>query len=378
MIFRCEKMNIAILSWILDIQRTGINNYLYNLVMAMIEDGKSRDISLIHFQKSNDDIYKEVNDVIIGSSRGKIVNPFSLSKSLKTNEIDVLHLPSHMFPQVSPFYINTNVKKVLTIHDLIPLLYCKKLPFHYKFWTSTLKIIKNRPDSIITDSMNTKKDLINFLKIPEEKITVIPLAHNKNYKPLKNKSIIKKELELKYSIHLPFILYVGSIEVRKNILLLFKSFYKLLKKGVKSNLVLIGSPGYGFEDMVKTVNELGLSKNVFFLGYVPDQDMVKFYNTAELFVFPSFYEGFGLPPLEAMACGCPVITSNTSSLPEVVGNAGFTLDPNDYNAFAESMYQVLTNESLKTEMTKKSLKRAKLFSWENTAKETWQVYEDVL
>jgi len=147
--------------------------------------------------------------------------------------------------------------------------------------------------------------------------------------------------------------------------------------GVKSKLILIGSLGYGSEEILKTVEELGLSKHVIFLGYVPDQDLIKFYNTADLFVFPSLYEGFGLPPLEAMACGCPVITSNTSSLPEVVGNAGFTLDPVDYDSFAEAMYQILTSETLKNEMRDKSLERAKMFTWDKTASETWKVYEQV-
>lgn len=370
-------MNIGMLSWILDIQRTGINNYLYNVVNAMVRTDQSRNISLIHYQKSDDTIYQKVNDVVINSLPFNIANPLSLSRSLKDNKIDVLHLPSHMFPQISPFFINKDVKKILTVHDLIPILFAEKLPFFYKFWGPTLKLIKNRPDCIITDSVNTQKDLINYLKIPEEKIKVIPLAPNKNFKFIKNKSPIQEELELKYNIPSSFILYAGSVEIRKNIPFLIKSYYKLLKSGVKSKLILIGSLGYGSEEILKTVEDLGLSKQVIFLGYVPDQDLIKFYNTADLFVFPSLYEGFGLPPLEAMACGCPVITSNTSSLPEVVGNAGFTLDPVDYDSFAEAMYQILTSETLKNEMRDKSLERSKIFTWDKTASETWKVYEQV-
>ncbi len=370
-------MNIGMLSWILDIQRTGINNYLYNIVTAMVEADKSRNISLIHYQKSDDVIYQKVNDVVINSFPHNIANPLSLSRSLKDSKIDVFHLPSHMFPQVSPFFTNKNVKKILTVHDLIPILFGKKLPFFYKFWGPTLKLIKNRPDCIITDSVNTQRDLINYLKIPEEKIKVIPLAPGKNFKFIKDKSIIMEELELKYNISSPFVLYAGSVELRKNILLLIKSFYQLLKRGVESKLVLIGSLGYGSEEILKTVESLGLSKHVIFAGYVPDQDLIKFYNAADVFVFPSLYEGFGLPPLEAMACGSPVITSNTSSLPEVVGDAGFTLNPDDCNAFADSMHQILTNEDLRNKMRDKSLKRAAMFTWEKTASETWKVYEQV-
>ena len=368
---------IGFLSWILDIQRTGINNYLYNLVNEMKSADSTREISLIHFKKSNDPIYKKVNDIVINSFPYNTINPLSLSRSIKELELDVLHLPSHMFPQVSPFYMNNDVKKVLTVHDLIPFIITEKLPFFYKFWVSTLKLIKNRPDFIITDSKNSKKDLIHYLKIPEEKIRVINLAPNKNFRFLINQSDVKDELKHRYYIDFPFLLYVGHVEIRKNITFLIRSYNQLLKKGINSKLVIIGKPGYGFEEISQTVESLGISQHVIFLGYVPDDDMVKFYNAAELFVFPSLYEGFGLPPLEAMACGSPVITSNTSSLPEVVGNAGFTLDPTDIHAFADAMYEILTNDSLRTEMHIKSLKQAKKFSWEKTADETWKLYDEI-
>ncbi len=370
-------MKIGFLSWILDVQRTGINNYLYNLVNEMNRADSTREISLIHFKKSNDPIYKKVNDIVINSFPYNTINPLSLSRSIKELELDVFHLPSHMFPQVSPFYMNKDVKKVLTVHDLIPFIFTEKLPFFYRFWASTLKLIKNRTDFLITDSFNSKNDLIHYLQIPEEKIKVINLAPDKNFKFLKNQSEIKDELKSKYNINFPFILYVGHVEIRKNIPVLIKSFNQLLKKGITSKLILIGKPGHGFDEISQTVASLGISQHVIFLGYVPDEDMVKFYNAAELFVFPSLYEGFGLPPLEAMACGSPVITSNTSSLPEVVGNAGFTLDPTDINSFADAMYEILTNDSLRTDMHIKSLKQAKKFSWEKTAEETWKVYEEI-
>lgn len=370
-------MKIAFLSWILDRERTGIDNYLYNIIMEMIKSDNSRDISLIHYQKSDSIIYKKVNDVIIDSLPYSIENPISLAKSLKEEKIDVFHLPSHMALQISPFFIKSNVKKVLTIHDLIPLLFKEKLPFFYKFWGPSLKLVKNRPDCIITDSFNTRNDLINYLQIPEKKIKVIPLAPNKDFKFIKDKSQIMAELEVKYEISTPFILYVGTVELRKNIPLLIKSFYRLLKKGIETKLVLIGKLGYGFKEISQKVESLGLSQHVIFLGYVPEGDLIKFYNAADLFVFPSLYEGFGLPPLEAMACGSPVVSSNTSSLPEVIGDAGITLDPDDCGGFTEAMYQILVSESLKDEMREKSLKRAKQFSWEKTARETWRVYEEV-
>ena len=120
-----------------------------------------------------------------------------------------------------------------------------------------------------------------------------------------------------------------------------------------------------------------LRNDAIFTGYVADEDMVKFYNLADIFILPSLYEGFGLPVIEAMACGCPVIASNSSSLPEVVGNAGVLIDPNDYRPWVDPIYEILTNDGFKQKLIKKGLKRSKTFSWEKTSKETWQVYEDV-
>ncbi len=371
-------MRMGILSWILDRNRSGIDNYLYNITLEMIKAGNAEKISLIHFKKSNDEIYSKVNDVIIRSLPYKMINPISLSNAVKENNIEVLHLPSHMMPQISPYFLNSNIKTVLTIHDLIPFLFPDKLPFFYKIWALTLKFIKNRPDHIITDSENTKIDLINHLRIPEDKIKVIYLAPDKHFKLIKNKDNLKRELKIKYKIESPFILFVGTVELRKNIPLLINSFYKLLNKGIKIKLVLIGIHGYGFNEILNIIKKLGISKDVLLLGYVPTEDLIKFYNAADLFVFPSLYEGFGLPPLEAMACGCPVITSNTSSLPEVVGDAGIMVDPYNSTDLTDKMYRILTNESLRNDLSNKSLNQAKKFSWKKTAKETWKIYEKVL
>lgn len=375
-------MKIGLLSWILDRQRTGIDTYLYNIVMEMINQDHADKISLIHYKKSDDIIYSMVNDVIVDSIYFNpvipIINPIKLSNAIKETGIDVLHLPSHMVLQINPFLINSDVKKILTIHDLIPIIFSKNLPLLYKLWGPSLKLIKNRTDQIITDSKNSKNDCIKYLGIPEDKIDVIYLGPDKQFKPLKNKDTIREDLKNKYDIDTRFILYVGTVELRKNIQLLIKSFYKLLNKGLKIKLVLIGNLGHGFKEISDIINDLDISKEVIFLGYVPMDDLIKFYNATDLFVFPSFYEGFGLPPLEAMACGCPVITSNTSSLPEVVGDAGIMVDPHDIDDLTDKIYQIMTDEGLRADLGRKCLDRAKLFSWADTANETWKVYEKVL
>ena len=141
---------------------------------------------------------------------------------------------------------------------------------------------------------------------------------------------------------------------------------------------MVGGKGWKYTKIFDLIEELNLKNEVIFTDYVSDEYLVKIYNAADLFVYPSLYEGFGLPPLEAMACACPVITSNTSSLPEVVGDAGIMIDPNDVDSLTESMLKILTDNQLREEMSRKSLERAKMFSWKKTARETWKVYEDVL
>jgi len=156
---------------------------------------------------------------------------------------------------------------------------------------------------------------------------------------------------------------------------LIKIFYKLKKKGFKHKLVIFSMRGFGYKKAKEMVYELGLQNECYFKGYVPEDALVKLYNTADVYVRLAGYEGFGLPPLEAMACGCPVVATNVGSLPEVIGEAGILKDLNDTEGLTEAIYEVLTNEGLRQDMIKKGLKRAKMFSWEKTAKETVKVYE---
>lgn len=218
-------------------------------------------------------------------------------------------------------------------------------------------------------------DIIRYFKIPENKIKVIYLGVDEDYKPLSETEI--RKVRQKYHLNYPFILYVGSLISHKNIPTLIKAFYKLKKYGLPHKLVITGKRGWKYKNIFEIISKLNLQKDVVFTGYVQREDLPALYNAADLFVYPSLYEGFGLPPLEAMACGTPVITSNTSSLPEVVGNAGIMVDPYDIDGLAKAMYEVLTNEGLRAELRKRGLERAKMFSWKKTAEETLNVYKGI-
>ncbi len=370
-------MRLGIFPWALDRERTGIENYLHSLITNMIKMGKSSEIYLINHKKTDDPLCELTNEIVLLNLPKIFKSPIGLPYAIKKANLDLFHAPAHYFSQITPYYLNFSVRKVLTIHDLIPIT-CPATT-NLKFWKLTLDIIKTRVNVVIADSHQTKRDCIKYLGIPEEKIRVIYLAADQIFKVDKtNKEKFQYYLEIKHGIKFPFILGVGTLEKRKNIPNILRAFYILKKAGINHKLVIVGKNAWNSKKIFNIVKELDLNRDVIFTGYVENEDLVKLYNTADLFVYPSLYEGFGLPPVEAMSCGCPVITSNTTSLPEVVGNAGIKVDPHDYKALANEMYRILTNDDFKTELSEKGLKRAQLFSWEKTARETWKVYEEVL
>lgn len=328
-------------------------------------------LSLINYQRNNP---FELDEILIP-------NHFSILKTylwypylvinLKSCNLDLIHNPAQI-----PTIFKFKQKNVVTVHDIITLIYPEKHPFKrqllYKFLLP--RTLKNA-DKIITVSEHTKNDLIKYFHISGEKIKVIHNGVSQKFKPLNDTQI--SEVKNKYNLDFPFILYVGTLEPRKNIPALIQAFKLLDKQNLPHKLVIAGKKGWKYREIFEMIEELNLSEDVVFTGYVPDNDLPALYNASDLFVYPSIYEGFGLPPLEAMACGTPVITSDTSSLPEVVGNAGITIDPKDVNLLSTMMYEVLTNDSLKQEMINKGLNRAKLFSWELCAVETLKLYEEL-
>ncbi|KAF5086885.1 D-inositol-3-phosphate glycosyltransferase [anaerobic digester metagenome] len=265
-------------------------------------------------------------------------------------------------------------RAVVTCYDIIPWAYDKD---RSRLWKDIMVGLKNA-DRIITISEFSKNELIKYLNYPEENIHIAtPAVDHEVYFKNRDKSIIKR---LNIPLEGKFVLYVGSETPRQNLDLLLKAFARLKKRLPDVKLLKIGDPqSFGArEKLLNMIRDLGLENDVIFVGYVPEKDIPKWYNASDLLVYPCRYAGFGLPPLEAMACGTPVITANTSSLPEVVGDAGVMVDPDDDTTLADEMYRVLTDDSLKEEMMKKSLERAKLFQWDDAAKKTFKVYEEII
>ena len=288
----------------------------------------------------------------------------------------IVHLPNQHFARYALFL---NRPFIVTVHDLV------RCCFNFTPITISQRILLNldikyikRASHIIAVSENTKSDLVKYLNIPERKISVIYNGVDHNiFKPYKPYQMRPYHAILR---HKPYILYVGSERRRKNLSGLFEAFAMLRQEFPELKLVKVGGPGHSRQlrsEMLKKLSSLGISENVTFVDYISELELAYYYSSATLLAYPSLYEGFGLPPLEAMACGCPVVTANTSSLPEVVGEAGIMVNPYDTRSLVQAMRRVLTDDKLRDNMVRKGLEQSKKFSWEKTAELTLQVYNKI-
>jgi glycosyltransferase involved in cell wall biosynthesis len=264
-------------------------------------------------------------------------------------------------------------RSIVTCYDLIPWAYENN---HSRIWKNNMAGLK-KANIIMTISEFSRDEIVKYLNYPKERIYIVSAAVDHDlYQKRRDKSILAKlNLPLDYK----YILYVGSETPRQNLKFLLKAFNKLKKKLPNVKLLKIGEPqSYGArKKLLNSINDMGLQNDVIFIGYVLEEELPKWYNASDLLVYPCLYAGFGLPPLEAMACGTPVITSNTSSLPEVVDDAGIMVDPYNVNSMSLNMYEILTNEGLQTDLMRKGIKRAKLFNWDKSARETFEVYDSI-
>jgi len=295
-----------------------------------------------------------------------------LPSLLRIYHVDVFHGTNYCVPVFAP------CPTVVTIHDLS--LYTQSHT-HEKVNVNRGKrrmpIMARRARLIIAPSEWTRREIVEQLRISPEKIRVVYEAAREGMKPMPP-HLCQSALD-KYQIRRPYLLYVGTIEPRKNLLTLIRAYDELLRTTTRRpQLALCGRRGWLCDEVFKMVEDLKLQDQIRFTGYVDDADLPALYSAAEAFVYPSFYEGFGLPPLEAMACAAPVITSDVSSLPEVVGKAGLTHAPNDSRALTEAMAKLLGDETAREHFRREGLKQAAKFSWERAARETQSIYNEVL
>jgi len=307
---------------------------------------------------------------------------FNRGDSLAKN-VDIVH-----YPYFEPFFLTLPVfsknKKIVTVHDLTPLVF----PSHFKpgirgnlKWQVQKLALKNAK-AIITDSESSKRDVIKYAGINSEKIKVVYLAAGEEFKVIQNSEFRIQNLRKKYSLPEKFILYVGDATWNKNLPRLIEAVSQ-----INTPLVMVGKALIDKEidtqnrwnkDLVRVQEVASQNKNIFRLGFVSSKDLVALYNAATLFVMPSVYEGFGLPILEAMSCGCPVVASRGGSLAEVMGEAGKYVDPYDVESIAKGISEVLNSSDLQKDLSQKGIIQAKKFTWRKTADETMGVYKSLI
>jgi glycosyltransferase involved in cell wall biosynthesis len=290
---------------------------------------------------------------------------------LRISPFDVFHGTNYCIPVFAP------CPTVVTIHDLSLFTQAHTHEdANVKRGKRRIPVMAHRATLIIAPSEWTRREITQHLKIKDHKLRVIPEAARPHMRPQREDEV-QPVLE-KHGIRGPFLLYVGTIEPRKNLLTLIRAYDDLIRSTEhRPQLVLAGGRGWLFDEVFNLVEELRLQDQVKFTVYVADADLPALYSAAEAFVYPSLYEGFGLPPLEAMACGAPVITSNVTSLPEVVGTAGLTHAPEDARALSQAMVKLLNDIQMREHFKRAGLERAQQFSWERAARATQAVYDEV-
>ncbi len=286
--------------------------------------------------------------------------------------LDVVHDPTGAMP-----LLLTSAARVVTIHDAIPYVFphtsTRLDRFIYHRW---LPVAVRAAGAVITDSRSAREDIMTHLPVSAERVTATPLAADRRFRPLDATEF--GPVLRRYGVAQPYILYVGALEPRKNLPRLLEAYARLRRRSARWRLVIVGARKWRSSPIFDAVQALALEPHLIFTGFVEDEHLPALYAGADLFAFPSLYEGFGLPVLEAMACGAPVVTSNTSSLPEVAGEAAVLVDPTNIEQIAEAMWLVLSQPALAAALREKGLARAAQFTWERTARETMAIYARVM
>ena len=287
---------------------------------------------------------------------------------------DVYHAPHYVLPA------GVRCRSVVTIHDCIHLMFPQYLPNRaaYAYARASMWAAARRSDRILTVSEASKRDILHYFNVQPEKIVVVYNAIDEHFRVTPAEEDVARVRE-RYQLDHQFVLYVGNIKPHKNLVRLIEAFAELRRTGFDEvKLLIIGDQISKLPALRRAVHGHKLHKHVRFLGYVSDQTLGVLYRLASAFVFPSLYEGFGLPPLEAMASGTPVVISNVSSLPEVAGDAAVLVDPYDVESIVDGMRRILSDPTLAAELRRKGVERAREFSWERSVAKTRQVYQQVV
>jgi alpha-1,3-rhamnosyl/mannosyltransferase len=361
----------------------GIGRYVVNLARALVALEHPHTLILLYnpaLPNTRYDLREFAN-----SSQVEMVSttarPFSLAEQFQLPRLaqqlrlDVLHSPYYIKP-----YGTLPCPSIVTVYDLIARLFPHVVSWRGRaLFNLTMRLTLRTSDRVLTISRSAHNDLVQYMGVARERITITPLAADQRFRPQPAERI--EEVRTYYNLPPRYVLYLGSNKPHKNLERLICAWERFSQEyrphAALPGLVLAGHYDPHYPAVQQMVRERRLGRSIVFVPDVAEEDMPALYSGAELFVFPSLYEGFGLPPLEAMACGAPVLCSSSSSLPEVVGDAALMVNPYDVTALAEGLRQLLSQATLRAHLREAGLRRARAFSWERTARATLAVYEDV-
>jgi glycosyltransferase involved in cell wall biosynthesis len=355
----------------------GIGTYIRNLLKGLARVDQATEYVVLCRPADVDPIGELGGNFrpVIETSR-----PYSVSEQLRIpvslvrERVHLLHEPHYVLPPA------TRCRSVVTIHDCIHLMFPQYLPgaLAHVYARASMWSAVRKADRVLTVSEASKRDILRFFDIPRDKVEVIYNAIDERFLEAPDEERMDL-IRQRYQLQHPFLLYVGNIKPHKNLERLIDAFGRARTHGLEDlRLIIIGDELSKYPALRQAVHRHRLDKYVRFLGFQPYETLSAFYRLARAFVFPSLYEGFGLPPLEAMACGTPVITSNVSSLPEVAGGAALLVDPYDPASIAEAIGRAVTDDGLRSEMVRRGLARARDFSWQQSVAATHRIYMEVL
>lgn len=354
----------------------GIGTYIRNLLRELARLDHDTDFVLLCRPDDVNGIRalgENFRPVVERAGNYSISEQFRIPLALRREKVTLFHAPHYVLPPL------VHCRSVVTIHDCIHLMFPQYLPnkVALAYARTSMALAASRATRVLTVSETSKKDIMRFFGTDPARIDVIYNAYDERFgvEPKEDEVVRVRE---RYQLHDEFVLYAGNVKPHKNLERLIDAFHLVRSRGLDHlKLVMIGDDISKYASLRRAVHRYQLHNYVRFLGYLPEETLAVMYRLAGVFVFPSLYEGFGLPPLEAMASGTPVVTSNVSSLPEVTGDAAELVDPYDPQAIADGIYRVLTDIDLRRNLRRKGLARAHQFSWGASVRRVREIYGEV-